>query len=46
MIGCSSGCGWRCYELCGCVNGASPVFVLSLFYLCVLQINQVCDGYI
>ena len=32
-----------CYELCGCVNGASPVgFVLSLFYLCAFQMNPVC----
>ena len=27
----------------GCVIGASPVrFVLSLFYLCAFQMNQVC----
>ena len=39
VMGCCVVCGWRCfYELCGCVNGASPVrFVLSLFYL-----NPVC----
>ena len=38
------GCAWCCcYVLCGCVNGASPVrFVLSLFYLCALQMNPVC----
>ena len=38
------GCAWCCcYVLCVCVNGASPVrFVLSLFYLCVLQMNPVC----
>ena len=32
-----------CHVLCGCVNGASPVrFVLSLFYLCEVQMNLVC----
>ena len=32
-----------CCNLCGFVNGASPVrFVLSLLYMCVFQINQVC----
>ena len=38
------GCAWYCcYVFGGCVNGASPVrFVLSLFYLCVFQINLVC----
>ena len=36
-------CAWCCYDLCGCVNGASPVrFVLSLFYLCAIQMNPVC----
>ena len=37
-------CAWCCcYVLCGCMNGASPVgFVLSLFYLCVFQMNPVC----
>ena len=31
-----------CYDLCGCVNGASPVsVVLSLFYLCAFQMNPV-----
>ena len=47
MMGCCVGCAWRCcYELCGCVNGASPVeFVLSSFYLCAFQMNPVC-GYI
>ena len=38
---------WLClvlfYDLCGYVNGASPVrFVLSLFYLCAFQMNPVC----
>ena len=29
--------------LCVCVNDASPVrFVLSLFYLCTIQMNPVC----
>ena len=44
VMGCCVGCAWRCsYELCGCVNGASPVgFVLSLFYLCAFQMNPVC----
>ena len=42
VMGCCVGCVWRCYELCGCVNGASPVgFVLSLFYLCAFQMNRV-----
>ena len=32
-----------CYDFCGCVYGASPVrFVLSLFYLCAIQMNPVC----
>ena len=37
-------CAWCCcYDLCGCVNGASPVkFVLSLFYLCAFQMHPVC----
>ena len=37
-------CAWCCcYDLCGCVNGASPVrFVLPLFYLCAFQMNQLC----
>ena len=40
---CCLGCAWRCcYELCGCVNDASPVgFVLLLFYLCAFQMNPV-----
>ena len=44
MMGCCVGCAWRCcYELCGCMNCASPVgFVLSLFYLCAFQMNPVC----
>ena len=35
---------WLCLALlCRCVNGASPVgFVLSLFYMCEFQMNQVC----
>ena len=43
VMGCCVGCIWHCcYELCGCVNGASPVgFVLS-FYLCAFQMNPVC----
>ena len=37
-------CAWCCfYDLCGCVYGVSPVrFVLSLFYLCAIQMNPVC----
>ena len=32
-----------CYVLCGCMNGASPVwFVLSLLYMCAFQMNPVC----
>ena len=32
-----------CCELCGCVNGPSPVgCVLSLFYLYAFQMNPVC----
>ena len=44
VMGCCVGRAWRCcYELYGCVNGASPVgFVLSLFYLCAFQMNPVC----
>ena len=44
VMGCCVGCASCCYyELCGCVNGASPVkFVLSLFYLCTFQRNPVC----
>ena len=44
VMGCCVGCARRCsYELCGCVNGASPVgFVLSLFYLCAYQMNPGC----
>ena len=35
--------GVRCCELCGCVNGSPPVrCVLSLFYLCIFQVNPVC----
>ena len=34
---------WDCYDLCRCVNGASPVrFVLSLFSLCAFLINCAC----
>ena len=41
VMSCCVGCAWRCcYELCGCVNGSSPVgFALSLFYLCAFQMN-------
>ena len=44
LMGCCVGGVWCCcYELCGCVNGASPVgFVLWLFYLCAFQMNPVC----
>ena len=44
VMGCCVGCALRCcYELCGCVNGASLVgFVLSLFYLRAFQMNPVC----
>ena len=44
VMGCCVGCAWRCcYELCGCVNGSSPVgFILSLFYLCSVQMNPLC----
>ena len=40
-------CAWCCcYELCRCVNGASPdspvMFVLLLFYMCAFQMNPVC----
>ena len=32
-----------CYVLWRCMNGASPVkFVLSLFYMCAIQMNPVC----
>ena len=32
-----------CHVLGGCMNGASPVrFVLSLFYMCAIQMNPVC----
>ena len=43
-IGFSVVCDWCwCYDLGVCVNGASPVrFVLSLFYLCAIQMNPVC----
>ena len=43
-MGCCVVCAWCCcYDLCGCVYGASPVrFVLSLFYMCVVQMNPVC----
>ena len=35
--------GSYCYVLCGCMNGAFPVrFVLSLFYMCAIQMNPVC----
>ena len=49
VMGCCVVCAWYCcYNLCGCVYGASPVrFVLSLFYLCVLcvwlHLIEVCD---
>ena len=37
------GCAWCGYVLCGCMNGASPVrLVLSLFYMCAIQMNPVC----
>ena len=36
-MGCYVGYAWRCYELCGCVNGA-----LGLFYLYAFQMNPVC----
>ena len=41
VMGCCVVCAWCCcYDLCGCVNGASPVrFVL--FYLCAFQMNPV-----
>ena len=36
-------CAWCCYDLWVCVYGASPVrFLLSLFYLCTIQMNPVC----
>ena len=37
-------CAWCCcYVLFGCMNGASPVrFILSLFYMCAIQMNPVC----
>ena len=37
-------CAWCCCgDVCGCVYGASPVsFVLSLFYLSAIQMNQMC----
>ena len=43
-MGCCVVCAWCCcYDLCGCVYGASPVrFVLSLFYLFAIQMNPVC----
>ena len=44
VMGCCIVCAWCCcYDLCECVNGASPVrFVLSLFYLCTFQMNPMC----
>ena len=41
VMGFCVGCDWRCcYELCECLNGASPIgFVLSLFYMCAFQMN-------
>ena len=44
VMRCCVGCAWYCcYELCGCVNSASPVgFVLSLCYLYAFQLNPVC----
>ena len=43
-MGCCVVCAWCSgNDLCGCVNGASPVrFVLSLFYRCAIQMNPVC----
>ena len=43
-MGCCVVCAWCCcYDLCGCVYGASQVrFVLSLFYLSEIQMNPVC----
>ena len=41
-MGCCVVCAWCYNDLCGCVYGASPVrFVLSLFYLCAIQMNPV-----
>ena len=44
VMGCCVVCAWCCcYELCGCVNDASPVgCVLSLFYMCAVQMNPGC----
>ena len=44
VMGYCVGCDWPCCnELCGYLNGASPVgFVLSLLYLCAFHMNQVC----
>ena len=42
-MGCCAVCVSCCYDLYGCVYGASPVrFVLLLFYLCAIQMNPVC----
>ena len=47
VTGCCVGCAWCCcYEVCGCVNGASPVGFVLLFYLCAFQMNPVCVGYV
>ena len=45
VMGCCVGFAWCCcYELCGCVDGGSPIrFVLSLFYLYAFQMNPVCS---
>ena len=44
VMGCCVVCAWCCcYDLCGSVNGASPVmFVLSLFYVCTFHMNLMC----
>ena len=37
VMGCCVGCAWHCcYELCGCVNGTSPVWV------CIVVVLSVC----
>ena len=49
VMGCCVVCAWCCYDLCGCVNGASPVrFVLSLLSVCISDEPSVCcvRGYI
>ena len=44
VMGCCVVCAWSCcYDLYGCVNGASAVrFVLSMFYPCAFHMNPVC----